>query len=139
MRRCVSGSPLRLDLMFSLVLVACGPSAPPPSSTTTPRLTPAATATTEPAACLPLVHGCGCAYDCALDTGAAASSPDHRIVQPSAGGAPIEVERATWCDGRASMCPGGRPGFYDLTGCGGECIPTRAWDGCHLENGRCVP
>lgn len=141
-------APLRVVLgALVLAVAACGPASPepaaPPSSNAPPPALPAPSAAAEvPAAggaCLPLVHGCGCAYDCARAVGATPGDPPHMIVEVASTGARIEADVSSWCDGQAFLCPGGRPGYYDRTPCGGECIPTRAFDGCHLENGRCVP
>ena len=116
-------------IVAALVMFGCGKSAP---GNVEPR-------TPEPDTVLPLVSGCGCAYQCAhsvrhkpdgvwdvthdyLDSTTVSAVIERRCFDekghayPEAG-APKD---ATYC----------RRVFYDRTPCGGECIPTTTFVKC---------
>ena len=149
-------------LVGSLLITACAcghtgasdePTPVPVVSPAPARAEPAAATPEPPPArdeplCLPIVHGCGCAYACATslrqhDDGSWEVTHDF---QDSAT-ATARVER--WCADAAGSLHMATEGeaeaegcldvFYDQTPCGGECVPTREYLSCHFEAGRCVP
>jgi hypothetical protein len=145
-----------------LLLVACGGSERAPSPAAEPAETSRGATTTQPSTesepatvatstadplCLPIVHGCGCAYQCALGR----RRPDGRYDVTHAGqDSRVDIavleNRCFDADGRSlhdidDLPEGARclDVFYDQTPCGGECIPTTDYLDCRLDEGRCLP
>ncbi len=96
--------------------------------------------------CLPLVSGCGCAYACGASADLNADGT-YQVTRVGGGSGPAAASVERWCFGSTGL---GRPDpgsegsdckdvFYDRTPCGGECIPTTDFLGCHLEDEQCVP
>jgi hypothetical protein len=96
--------------------------------------------------CHPIVNGCGCAYQCGqamrahgpgrwlvahdLQDGRLDEATMERMCFDAAGHAsPTSNAAATRC----------MDVFRDQTACGGECIPTAQYLGCHAQGDRCVP
>lgn len=148
---------LRFALVGALCLaVGCG-SAEAPASVTAPEThaepTPPAPPTPPPPpastpTCHPIVSGCGCAYQCA--TGVHETSPGHwQVVHDLQDSRLDDAEIQRWCfDATGLGSPAAGPAanatrcldvFFDGTPCGGECIPTTAYLGCHAVGDRCAP
>ncbi len=141
-------------MSFVCVLaIACQSSAEPPraespstETTEAPTEAPTAVAATEaqPQArrCLPVVHGCGCAYRCG--DGFQQADGSWGITNPLADSMLDAVELQHWVFDDAGRghhpssdnpVPGSIPVFYDRTPCGGECIPTTTYLSCETDNG----
>ncbi|MEM9073637.1 MAG: hypothetical protein AAGE52_34425 [Myxococcota bacterium] len=140
---------MRILSSFVLVLVGCGaPSAPPRSESQTAESSdraevPQGAPSADAPLCLPLVSGCGCAYQCARGE----REVDGQW-QVSHDFQDSRLDNATvqrWCfdaagrgrpaqDGDRDGC---REVFFDGTPCGGECIPTTAFLECHAVDQHC--
>jgi hypothetical protein len=101
----------------------------------------------EGARCLPVVHGCGCAYACGLGSRRDDGRYDvtHDFQDSRADVADLE-RRCFDAAGHAFSEAGAPPEatrcigvFYDRTPCGGECIQTTAYLDCALADRRCAP
>ena len=131
------------------LLFACGNTALPTPAPS--NVTASAKPHGTPPVCHPAVSGCGCAYACATGVAMAADRTwtiqhDRQYRSPTT--AIIEA----WCfDPRgvgkradpASAAKDARTTCVDVfdeqSMCGGECIPSTAFLGCHAEGDRCVP
>jgi len=98
--------------------------------------------------CHPVVSGCGCAYECAR--GVRSSSEGRgmaawQITDDSRDSRTDEAVLTRWCFDHAGHAQRPGPGthcldvFLDRTACGGECIPTTEYLGCHAVGDGCKP
>jgi hypothetical protein len=97
--------------------------------------------------CLPVVSGCGCAYVCGIGR----RRPDGRFdvnhdYQDSRVDEAALERRCFDAAGHTYPERGAPPDatrcidvFYDLTPCGGECIPSTHFLDCVLRDGHCRP
>ncbi len=146
-----------------LVIASCGgaerdasppdpPAAPDSDPATATRTndetpTPQVGSTRADSLCLAVVHGCGCAYVCGL--GRLRADAHYDVVHDFQDSRVDEMARERRCfDARGHAYPeDGAPAdatrcidvFYDLTPCGGECIPTTDYLDCVLVDDRCAP
>jgi hypothetical protein len=147
---------IRLALVSLVLSTACGATEREPASTTEPA--PVSTASeppvaepppTEPAEarCLPIIHGCGCAYQCALGEPREDGRWD---VTHAAQDSRIDVatleRRCFDTQGRSFLESDDLPDpvrcmdvYYDQSPCGGECIPTTEFLDCAIREGSCAP
>ena len=101
-----------------------------------------------PTMCHPIVSGCGCAYQCGQamrrhgrDGWLVAhdfqdSRLDEATVERMCFDAAGHASPAQSAPATATRC---RDVFRAQTPCGGECIPTTQYLGCHAQGDRCVP
>ncbi len=137
----------------SLVAAACGSSSTPRPSTSDRPVpeslrgsarpaspTPGSTGTIAPL-CLPVVHGCGCAYRCGrgveqLPTG------QWRVAFEPPQAVPVLAKVHRLCfDERGHVKTDGErclDVFDENSPCGGECVPSNEYFGCRAEGDRCV-
>ncbi|MFN7700706.1 MAG: hypothetical protein ACK5U8_22600 [Deltaproteobacteria bacterium] len=122
-----------------------GTAAEPAHAETPAQARPTSSASTL---CLPLVSGCGCAYVCAQSL-RQLDATRHDVVHDLLDSRTDEavVERRCFDAAGHAYPEGGAPPeatncravFYDLTPCGGECIPSTEYLDCHVIEGRCRP
>ncbi len=130
----------------AVAVTGCGTAETPPPVSAPQQQAPTTAAATQ--VCHPIVSGCGCAYQCA--TGMRETSPGHWQVTHDLQDSRLDdTETERWCfdDAGHGSPAAGAPAtatrcidvFFDGTPCGGECIPTAAFLGCHASGDRCVP
>jgi hypothetical protein len=133
-----------------LVVPGCRSPTPPPEPVSTPgaedgQPEPQVQSSEHEALCLPVVSGCGCAYVCGesirrnadgmyevvhdfLDSTTVIATVERWCFDTAGHGSPALPTEGTRC----------RDVFFDRSPCGGECIPTTAYLGCRVVEGRCV-
>jgi hypothetical protein len=104
-------------------------------------------ATTSGMLCHPIVSGCGCAYQCARGLRVIRQGR-WQVIHDDQDSRTDEATLEHWCfdDAGHGYPARGAPAnakrcldvFHDGTGCGGECIPTTEYLGCHATGDRCA-
>jgi hypothetical protein len=145
----LGGLPLRFaSLVLLLTISACRLAEPTrPATHSEEAIVPSESASKAPV-CHPMVSGCGCAYQCAYGLrltheGSWEVTHDYQDSRTD------ETTLERWCfDDTGHGYPvSGAPAsakrcldvFYDRTVCGGECIPTTSYLGCHAAGAHCAP
>ena len=145
-----------------MMLVACACGAPPTGEPGTPSdarrapieprpveaASPSTEAAEDGALCLPIVSGCGCAYQCAWSVHALADGT-HQVAHDFLDSALVDATVERHCfDAAGHGSPArGAPAdatrcldvFYDGSACGGGCIASTEYLDCRSVDDRCAP